>query len=78
MTFEVNSRMDVLQLEVLDWANPRGEEHINQHFLGRSQKHLEQIIEALHRSKNPTKPWGTQAGNAETQTGRSWSKTHSN
>lgn len=56
MTFEVNSRMDFLQLEVLDWANPRGEEHINQHFLGRSQKHLEQIIEALHRSKNPTKP----------------------
>ena len=57
MTFEVNSRRDVLQLEVLDWANPRGEEHLNQHFLGRAQKHLDQIIEALHRSKNPTKPW---------------------
>lgn len=56
MTFEVNSLTDVLQLDVLDWANPRGEQHLNQHFLGRSQIHVQRIIELLHRSKNPTKP----------------------
>lgn len=56
ITFEVNSMMDVLQLDVLDWANPRGEEHINQHFLGRAQIQIKRIIEGLHRSKNPTKP----------------------
>ena len=56
MTFEINSLMDLLQLDVLDWANPRGEEHLSQHFLGRSQVRIQKIIEALHRAKNPTKP----------------------
>ena len=55
MTFEINSLMDVLELNVLDWANPRGEEHLSQHFLGRTQMQIQRIVEALHRAKNPTK-----------------------
>ena len=60
MTLEVHSVADVLQLEVLDLANPRVDEHIHHYFLGRAQLPIQRVIAAVHRSKNPTRPPGSQ------------------
>ena len=60
MPLEVNSVSDMLQLEVLDLANPRVDEHIHHYFLGRAQLPIERIIAAVHRSKNPSRPPGAQ------------------
>lgn len=56
MVLEVHSVADVLQLEVLDLANPRVDEHIHHYFLGRAQLPIQRIIAAVHRSKNPSRP----------------------
>ncbi|CAE8630457.1 unnamed protein product [Polarella glacialis] len=45
MLFEVLSITDVLQLEVLDLANPRAEQHLHQYFLGRSSLPIQRILE---------------------------------
>ena len=60
MVLEVHSVADVLQLEVLDLANPRVDEHIHHYFLGRAQLPIQRIIAAVHRSKNPSRPLGPQ------------------
>ncbi|CAJ1431652.1 unnamed protein product [Effrenium voratum] len=56
MTFEVHSLTDVLEMEVMDLANPRGDEHLHHYFLGRTQVPIQRIIEVLHRSRNPNQP----------------------
>lgn len=56
MTFEVFSIMDVLELEVQDLANPRGEEHIHHYFLGRTQIPVQQVLDTMEQTENPARP----------------------
>jgi len=56
MQLEIYSNADVLQLEVQDLANPRGEEHLHHFFLGSVQIPLQRIQEKTARSQNAARP----------------------
>jgi len=52
MQLEIYSIADVLQLEVQDLANPRGEEHLHHFFLGSVQLPIQRIQEKTARSNS--------------------------
>lgn len=52
MTFDVLSIMDVLELELQDVANPRGEKHIHHYFLGQTKIHVQEVVDAMEQTQN--------------------------
>lgn len=47
MVFEVESTTDKISLEVVDLANPRGEAHLHQYFLGRLELDIREILDLM-------------------------------